>query len=196
VPLPEGRLGIVVADVSGHGLPAALIMSAFRALVRTSLRAGHALDMVARILNRELPDFTTQAAFVTAWLGVLDPAAGQLRYVNCGHPPPLHERADAAPDWLGVGGPLLGPLDHARFDTGVVELGAGDQVVLFTDGLVEARNGTGSLFGTRRLSEMVAANRALSAPDLVESLVLEAQAFTGMADFDDDVTLVLLRRTA
>ena len=194
VPLPGGRLGMVVADVSGHGLPAALIMSAFRALVRTCMRAGHPLDEVARTLNRELPDSTAGGAFVTALLAVLDPARGELRYVNCGHHAPLHDRPGTDLPGLDRGGPLLGVVDDARFQIGGVRLDPRDQVAIFTDGIVEARNRAGAWFGADRLAQLVAANRGLSARKLVEHVVLEVRAFAGVADFDDDVTLVVLRR--
>src|SRR5215471_11005036 len=100
VPIPGGEIGLVVADVSGHGLSAAIIMSAFRALARTCLRAGHSLDEVAATLDRELPDTTAGKAFVTAVLAMYDPASGRLRYVNCGHNPPLLDRPGQPPRWL------------------------------------------------------------------------------------------------
>ena len=194
VPLPDGQLGLVVADVSGHGLSAALIMSAFRALVRTHLRAGRPLDEVARTLNREIPDSTAGSAFVTALLAVLDPASGRLRYVNCGHHPPFHDRSGADPCALDLGGPLLGLFDDACFEIGQVRLAPSDQVVMFTDGIVEARNPAGAWFGTDRLATLILANRGLPSKDVVERVVLDARDFVGIGDFEDDVTLVLLRR--
>jgi sigma-B regulation protein RsbU (phosphoserine phosphatase) len=193
--LKDGRLGLVVADVSGHDLPAALIMSAFRALVRTHLRSGHPLDEVARILNRELPDFTTHDAFVTALLAVLDPARGRMRYVSCGHPPALHDRATGDAQWLDRGGPLLGIVPDAAFEIGEIQLAPGDQVVMFTDGIVEARNPAGTEFGADRLAELIRAHRGLPARDLVERMVLDACGFVGASDFEDDLTLLVLRRT-
>jgi serine phosphatase RsbU (regulator of sigma subunit) len=196
IPLPDGQLGLVVADVSGHDLPAALIASAFRALVRTCLRAGHSLEEVAQTLAREIPDCTAGSAFVTAVLAVLDPASGRLRYVNCGHNPPLHDRAGGTPAWLESGGPLLGLLDDTRFETGEIILAPGDQVVIFTDGIVEARNPAGEWFALDRLVDMVTTSRHLPARALVEHVVLEARAFAGVNDFEDDVTMVVLRRAS
>jgi sigma-B regulation protein RsbU (phosphoserine phosphatase) len=196
IPLADGRLGLVVADVSGHDLPAALIASAFRALVRTCLRAGHSLEQVAQTLGRELPDCTAGSAFVTALLAILDPASGRLRYVNCGHNPPLHDRATGSHGWLEIGGPLLGLLDNTRFETGEVHLAPGDQVVFFTDGIVEARSPAGEWFAAERLVNLVTANRRLSPRALVEHVVLEARGFAGVSDFEDDVTMVVLRRAS
>lgn len=193
VPLSGGRLGIVVADVSGHDIPAALIMSAFRALVRTNLRAGCDLDEIALRLNEELPDSTARSAFVTAVLAVLDPNTGAVRYVNCGHPPPLLDRAAGPPAWLDRGGPLLGLLDEGRFEIGEVQLDRGEQILFFTDGVIEASNPTGVDFGIDRLAERVSIHRARSPRKLVEHIVLDARRFAGVNGFEDDVTAVLLR---
>jgi len=196
VALPGGQLGLVVADVSGHGLSAAIIMSAFRALVRTCLREGHALDEVAATLDRQLPDTTAGNAFVTALLAMYDPASGRFRYVNCGHLPPLLDRAGEPPRWLDRGGPLLGILDDARFEIGEIQLAPDDQLVLFTDGIVEARDPAGRWFGAERLASLVSSNRDRRARDLVEHVMLEARAFAGIHGLEDDVTLLLLRRQA
>ena len=196
IPLADGQLGVVVADVSGHDLPAALIMSAFRALVRTCLRAGHSLVEVARTLNRELPDTTGDSAFVTVMLAVLDPASGSLRYVNCGHNPPLHERDGEPLGWLDRGGPPLGVLDQATFEMGTAHLAPGDQVAIFTDGLTEARNPAGEWFGAERIVDLLAAHKRRPARELVERVVFDARGFAGVKDFEDDVTLVVLRREA
>ena len=196
IPLPGGQLGLVVADVSGHGVPAAIIMSAFRALVRTCLRAGQPLDEVAETLNRELPDTTAGNAFVTAVLAMFDPASGRFRYVNCGHHPPLVDRAGEPARWLGRGGPLLGVLGDARFEIDEIDLAPGDQLVLFTDGIVEARSPAGAWFGAKRLATLVADNRAHGVHDLVQHVVFEARAFAGVHGLEDDVTLVMLRRAA
>lgn len=88
IPLPNGDFGLAVADVSGHGIPAALLMSALRALLRTHVRSGASLVRVAKTLNRQIPDSLADAAFVTAFIGVLTSAEGRLSYVYCGHNAP------------------------------------------------------------------------------------------------------------
>src|SRR6185369_9959658 len=196
VPIPGGQIGLVVADVSGHGLSAAIIMSAFRALARTGLRAGQPLDRLAETLDRELPDTTAGKAFVTAVLAMYDPASGRLRYVNCGHHPPLLDRPGQPPRWLHEGGPLLGLIDGARFEIGEIQLAADDQLVIFTDGIVEARSHAGVWFGTERLASLVAAHRDQRARALVEHVVREARALAGMHGLQDDATMLLLRRTS
>jgi sigma-B regulation protein RsbU (phosphoserine phosphatase) len=194
VTIPGEQMGLVVADVSGHGLPAAIIMSAFRALARTFLRAGQPLDEVARTLDRELPDTTAGRAFVTAVLGMFDPTSGRFRYVNCGHLPPLLDRPGQPPRWLDKGGPLLGLIEGARFEIGEVQLAAGDQLVIFTDGIVEARSRAGAWFGAERIATLVGANRDRSAREIIDHVVHEARTFAGVHELEDDVTMVLLRR--
>jgi len=196
VPIPGGQMGLVVADVSGHGLSAAIIMSAFRALARTCLRAGQSLDEVAGTLDRELPDTTAGNAFVTAVLATYDPASGRLRYVNCGHNPPLLDRPGQPPHWLDTGGPLLGLIDDATFEIGEVQLAPDDQLVIFTDGIVEARSAAGVWFGTERLAKLVSAQRGQRARDLVENVVGEARMLAGVLGLEDDATMLLLRRTS
>jgi sigma-B regulation protein RsbU (phosphoserine phosphatase) len=196
VPIPGGQMGLVVADVSGHGLSAAIIMSAFRALARTCLRAGQPLDEVARTLDRELPDTTAGREFVTAVLAMYDPASGRLRYVNCGHNPPLLDRPGQPPRWLDEGGPLLGLIEGARFEIGEVQLAPDDQLVIFTDGIVEARSPSGVWFGTERLANLVSADRDQRARDLVEHVVQEARSLSGVHGLEDDATILLLRRTS
>ena len=196
VPVPGGQMGLIVADVSGHGLSAAIIMSAFRALARNCLRAGQPLDKVAETLDRELPDTTAGGAFVTAVLAIYDPESGLLRYVNCGHHPPLLDRAGQPPRWLTDGGPLLGLIEGASFEIGEVQLVPDDQLVIFTDGIVEARSSAGVWFGKERLAEAVAANRDQRARELVERVVLEARALSGGHGLEDDATMLLLRRTS
>ena len=196
VPIPGGQMGLVVADVSGHGLSAAIIMSAFRALARTGLRAGQTLDKVAEMLDRELPDTTAGRAFVTAVLAMYDPASGRLRYVNCGHHPPLLDRPGQPPRWLTEGGPLLGLIAGARFEIGEIQLDPDDQLVIFTDGIVEARSPAGVWFGTDRLVGLVTEHRGRTARDLVEHVVVEARALAGMHGLEDDATMLLLRRAS
>jgi len=114
--------------------------------------------------------------------------------VNCGHHPPLLDRPGRSPQWLDQGGPLLGLIDGARFEVGEIVLAPEDQLVIFTDGIVESRSPAGAWFGAERLAELVAEGRAQRAREVVENVVIEARGFAGVQGLEDDVTLVLLRR--
>jgi len=116
--------------------------------------------------------------------------------VNCGHNPPLLDRPGQPPHWLDTGGPLLGLIDDATFEIGEVQLAPDDQLVIFTDGIVEARSAAGVWFGTERLAKLVSAQRGQRARDLVENVVGEARMLAGVLGLEDDATMLLLRRTS
>jgi serine phosphatase RsbU (regulator of sigma subunit) len=194
IPRPDGDLHLAVGDVAGHGIPAALLMSALRALVRTHVRFGASLVQLAKTLNRQVPESMAGAAFVTAFVGALSPETGTLSYVNCGHAPPLLVRANGMVESLEAGGPLLGVMEDARFEVGRVELAPGDVLALHTDGLVEVHDGSGRWHDTHRLSTLVSQLRSCRADDMVHRIVGAAREFAGAMDFEDDVTLVIVKR--
>ena len=194
LPQPDGRLGIAVADVSGKGVPAALIMATFRAALRAQRVRGMPLDGIADRLNRILLDSMDASRFVTAFYGLLDPASGELGFANCGHNPPLLLRAAGACETLPSGGPALGMWHAARFAPGSVVLAPGDVLVLYTDGVVEVTNASGELFGVDRLEQAIRRAGGCLARGLVAAVVDATHAFGGRAGYDDDFTLVVVVR--
>jgi sigma-B regulation protein RsbU (phosphoserine phosphatase) len=196
VPLDKQRLGLVVADVSGKGIPAALIMATFRAALRTELRRRAELHAVAARLNRAVLEFRDAARFVTAVACVLDTASGRLSYVNCGHNPPLLLRGSGARETLSLGGSALGLFAEERFEPGTAELRPGDSLVLYTDGVVEPANGTDVEFGVERLEAAVRAAQGRPASEALRSVIDATRAFSGRDAYDDDFTLVVLHRLA
>jgi serine phosphatase RsbU (regulator of sigma subunit) len=196
VPLPAGRLGIVVADVSGKGIPAALIMATFRTALRTELRRQVDVRRVAEELNRALLEPRESARFVTAVYGVLDPTTGSFRYVNCGHNPPLLLRRGGPGELLRSGGPVLGLFAEERFDTGEVTIGPGDGLVLYTDGVVEPTDAGDQQFGMERLETVARTSIGEPAGRVVDAVVEATRAFTGRGHHEDDFTLVVVRRPA
>jgi sigma-B regulation protein RsbU (phosphoserine phosphatase) len=194
IPRPDGSLGLAVADVAGHGIPAALLMSALRALMRTHVQFGASLVQLARTLNRQVPESMAGAAFVTAFLGTLSPAEGLFSYVNCGHVPPLLLRAGGAVETLESGGPLLGVMEDARFGAGGVQFERGDALLLLTDGVVELTDGAGRWFGAERLAALASNVRALPAEDMIRQIMRATREFSGAVEFEDDVTLMIVKR--
>lgn len=194
VPLPAGRLGIVVADVSGKGIPAALIMATFRTALRTELRRQADLRGVAEELNRALLEPRDSSRFVTAVYGVLDPATGTFQYVNCGHNPPLLLRRSGARQLLPSGGPVLGLFPEERFETGELAIDRGDSLVLYTDGVVEPTDARDLQFGMERLEAVARASFGEPAGRVVDAVVAATRAFTGRDHHEDDFTLVVVRR--
>lgn len=195
IELPEGRLGLVIADVSGKGVPAALSMSAFRSIVRTHARMSLGLDELADRVNAQLPEATGGTAYVTCVYGVLDPREGSLSYVNCGHNPPVLLRAGGGVEWLDRGGPPLGMFEDARFDLGETRLQRGDALVFYTDGVVENTSPDGSdFFETERLLAALLASHRLPARGVIDGVIEATRAFAGTKAYPDDFTLMVVRR--
>jgi len=196
VPLGEGRLGLVVADVSGKGIPAALIMATFRAALRTEMRRHADLRAVAEQLNVTVLESGDTSRFVTAVCGVLDPTSGRLTYVNCGHNPPLLLRASGGVESLQRGGPALGLFATVAFEVGTIDLEPGDRLVLYTDGVVEPTDGEDREFGTDRLAAAVRGAAGHPAAEALRCVIEATRAFGGRDDYDDDFTLVVVQREA
>lgn len=192
------RFGVLLADVSGHGVPAALIASMVK--VAAAAQKPHAHDP-ARVLSGihaavtgELP----AAHFVTAVYIYVDLDRGELRHASAGHPPALVQRAGVrALEPAGAPGPLLISFAPAEYPVSTVPLGAGDRVVLYTDGAVEAMRGDGEMFGPERLAELIASSR--EPPDaLASAIVRSISAFAGRdgGALDDDCTVILIEVAA
>jgi sigma-B regulation protein RsbU (phosphoserine phosphatase) len=194
VSLGEGRLGLVVADVSGKGIPAALIMATFRAALRTEMRRQADLAAVAAQLNRAVLESGDASRFVTAVCGVLEAASGRLTYVNCGHNPPLLLRGTGGRDELQQGGPALGLFDEAAFEAGSAVLEPGDRLVLYTDGVVEPTDDADREFGTERLEAAARETAGRPAAEALRGVIDATRAFAGRQDYDDDFTLVVVQR--
>jgi phosphoserine phosphatase RsbU/P len=194
VPLDSDRLALVVADVSGKGVPAALLMASFRAALRTEIRRHSDLRALAGELNAAVLEFRDAARFVTAVCCVLDAASGALRYVNCGHNPPLLLRCDGSRETLRLGGPALGLKAGERFEAGLVTLEPGDGLVLYTDGVVEPADVGDAEFGVERLEAAVRGARGRPASEALEAVIAATRSFSGRVGYEDDFTLVVLNR--
>jgi sigma-B regulation protein RsbU (phosphoserine phosphatase) len=194
LPQPDGRLGVAIADVSGKGVPAALIMATFRAALRAQRVGNMTLDAIAGRLNRILLDSMDSSRFVTAFYGLLEPRTGEFGFANCGHNPPLLLRAAGTRELLVSGGPALGMWHGATFEPGEAFVLPGDTLVLYTDGVVEVMNPSGEMFGVERLEDVI--RRQGAARDLVDAVVDATRAFAGRRGYEDDFTLVIIRRDA
>jgi len=196
VPFRDGRLALVVADVSGKGVPAALIMATFRAALRTEIRRDHDIPRVLGEVNRILRHSMDTSRFVTAVCGVLDPAAGTMTYVNCGHNPPLLLRADGTRALLDHHVTALGMLRAAPPDTATVTLAPDDVLLLYTDGVVDTWDANDNDYGLARLEQGVRESAGLDAATIIKRVVASTQSFTGRTSYDDDFTVVAVRRLA
>ncbi len=189
VPYPDGRVALLVGDVSGKGMPAALLMSSLQTAVHLLAEdAPSPLEMVTR-LNRLLCAKRLGNRFITFFFGVLDPATGQLEYVNAGHNPPLLLRAGGTVEELSATGLILGILPAAQYSKSATELGAGDRLVLFSDGVTEAAppHDLDAEYGETRLTELALQRGGIEA---ISSHVL---AWCN-GETTDDLTLVIVDR--
>ncbi len=192
--LPEGRRGIVIADVAGKGIPAALIMVAFRALLRAYAWDEPDVSRLMQRVNRQLCDFTGPSRYVTAVYGVLHAADGRFEYVNCGHNTPLLLRGDGRTEWLESGGTFLGFFPDASYEAQSVVFDADDTLILYTDGVVECVNPSGEQFGADRLARLLLECPRTLATETISAVLAGTREFSTASSFDDDFTLLVVRR--
>jgi len=188
---PE-RFGVLIADVSGHGIPAALVASMVK--VAFSSQSPHADDPAAVLtgMNRILCGHL-ERAFVTAIYAVIDGDRRTIRYANAGHPPFLIGRVGMRVDSAGEHGWMLGVFPEAEYINGSVEAEPGDRLLLFTDGVPETQNGQGEFLDGERVQEWVASQRDEAAAAFADLVLRRLRDWRGAATFEDDVTFVVAR---
>ena len=192
--LDDGRLVICVADVSGKGLSAALLMANLQATVRAQallqLSPGKCLEHANTLLSRS----TDLHTFATCFYAVLDVESDEVRYSNAGHDPPLLVSTNSGIERLGTGGLVLGFLDHAEYEEDVVRLDPGGVLVMYSDGVTDAEDDQGRPFGEKRLRDVVRAHLTEPADRAVEKILDALRAHAGDHGQPDDVTVVVVRR--
>lgn len=193
IPVGEKRWGIVMADVSGKGISAALFMALSRTLLHVSGGTGTDPTAAIRQANRWIYEDGRSSMFVTVFYAVLDPVRMRFSYVNAGHNPPLLVREDGVQELSGSRGIALGVVPEVVIVSTALELRQGDLLVLYTDGVTEAFNDRDEAFGDERLSDFLRLNRAKRARAVLDGLIAEIRAFTGTAPQSDDITLVVVK---
>ncbi|MCW5852829.1 MAG: SpoIIE family protein phosphatase [Anaerolineae bacterium] len=195
VPQEDGRLGIVIADVSDKGAPAAIFMAVSRSLLRASIMANASPVNAITQANRLIAADAESSMFVTAFHLALD-GDGCIHFVNAGHNPPLLVRASGETEWLAqdVHGPVLGVLPDVVWSQQAATLAPGDTLVLYTDGVTEAINKDMAAFGEERLVETVRAFHTGPVRELTAHIVEAVNAFAAGQPQFDDITLVVLKR--
>jgi len=192
IPLAEDRVALVVADVSGKGIPAALLMAGLQASVRGLAPYHEPPGRIAALLNERMQRPGVSARYATLFFGLLDGRQRTLHYTNCGHVPPLHLSRDGVRK-LEAGGRPLGLFEGGCWEDGLCRLEEGDVVAMFTDGIVETTDARGLEFGDARLAEVLAAHAGRPLPEVVSAVLNAREAWSGHAPPHDDVTLVLAR---
>jgi serine phosphatase RsbU (regulator of sigma subunit)/CRP-like cAMP-binding protein len=194
VPVPGGRMAICVGDVSGKGLPAALLMANVQATIRSQAMACTSPAECIANANRLLHHSTADEKFVTMFYGVLDPTAHSFTCTNAGHDGPILLTARNAIVRLKAGGVALGILEDFGYEQETTTLQSGETIVMYSDGVPEARNESGEEFGEERLVEVVREHRSDPAKQVVDEIIKAARDHTGGAEQWDDITVVVVRR--
>ena len=192
--LPEGRVGLVIADVSGKGVAAALLMATFRAALRSEVRKNRPIRAVVEDVHETLLESMDTSRFVTAVYGVLDPPEGRFTYVNCGHNAPMLLRAGGDREFLPAGRSALGMLDSRPAAPSTAYLAPGDTLLLYTDGVVELTDAASEEFGETRLVRVLVSVADRPAREIIETLLQATRAHAGRERYDDDFTLVVVKR--
>jgi len=198
--LPGGRLALALGDVSGKGVPAALIMSNVMSALRAEAQHEGEIEKSLERINRLIADQVEPGRFVTLFYGVVDPGAGVVRYTSAGHNPVLLVSRDGGAAWMGDGGVPLGVLPTATYAAAQVALEPGDVLVAYSDGVTEAEgpgaDGETELFGEERLARTVTSLRGQSVESILSGVLEAVRRFAAGRPQADDITLVVLRRDA
>jgi len=197
IPLTNGKLGILIADVADKGTGAALYMAVSRTLIRTyAAEFDTQPELALRAANRRIMVDTRADLFVSVFYGVLDTTTGTLTYCNAGHNPPYFVSTQNRGEALALTktGMALGVIEDATWEQRTIHLAAGDLLVLYTDGVTDADNGQGGFFGEERLLETILNHRERSVQEMEDALMGEVHKFVGDAPQFDDITLMMIKR--
>ncbi len=190
---PDGQIGLVIADVSGKGVPAALLVSQLQAIFKSEVRTGKDLSAMMATVNQIVTESTSPEKFATLFYADWNPVTRQFNYVNAGHNYPIVVRENGTVEQLSIGGLVLGVIPTAAFERGSVQLAAGDLVLLYTDGLSELNNPEGEEYGEERLIRLLRENAHLSAEAIKTKIIRDATRFSlGELGFDD-LTLIVFK---
>lgn len=199
--LPHGKIGVVIGDVSGKGIPAAILMALCQTKLRYIAMSGKSPAQTLCLLNSEMVHAMRSDMFITIIYLVIDPKSGEARFARAGHEPPLLARADSdeAAQPLKSSGMALGMVSEELFDEVMEDasfkINSGDVLVLYTDGLTEAANPEGGEFTAKKLAQTISTLRSRNANDLNDEIIKSVEAFMGPGNkYGDDLTLLTVKR--
>jgi sigma-B regulation protein RsbU (phosphoserine phosphatase) len=195
IPQSGGKLGIVIADVTDKGMPAALFMASAKNILRASIQACDSIAEGITRANGLIEQESNGQMYISLVYACLDPASGTLNYVNAGHNPPLHLHGKTTTfSIFNKSGMWLGVDANSKFTDEIDSIAQGDLVVFYTDGVSEAENKKGDSFGEEGLKSVVLKNRGKTPQALCKQVIEAVQEFTGSSDLADDITLVIFKR--
>ncbi|HET7696205.1 MAG TPA: SpoIIE family protein phosphatase [Vicinamibacterales bacterium] len=191
--LDSGLIALLVGDVSGKGVGAALLMANIQASLRTRFALGQELSAIADAIDDDIEANSPGPVYSTLFMAILDPATRRMRYVNAGHHPQFVLRTDGRLEKMSSTGLPVGLLAGHGYKEIEVQLGAGDLLFFYTDGCVEMENDRGEMFGSERLEALVAASSVSSADEVLATVELAIAKFRGGRDLFDDATMMAVR---
>ena len=192
IKLEDGRVALVIADVSGKGAGASLLMSNVQASLRALINIESDLGLLVRRINEILYENTTADKFVTFFVAVLDPISRKLTYCNAGHNPPLRFSETGEVTTLEEGGLIIGMMPGVEYETETIDIVKGDKIVMYTDGITEAEDKEEVEYGEKRLIDHIKRNLQLSPEELLASIVDDVNNHAVDLSSQDDVTLLIL----
>jgi phosphoserine phosphatase RsbU/P len=194
LPFHDGRVGVLIGDVAGKGMPASLLMTSLQARVKVLFEDGDELAQKMNRLNKHTAANCPNNRFITFFMTIVDPKTGELVYTNAGHNPPLLVRKDGSIEQLNGGGIILGIVPFAKYEDFRIRIEPGDTLVLYSDGVTEAANPADDDFGEDRLGQLVASMRGRPASEVVAAIQAAVAKFADGAPQADDITVVVMRR--
>ncbi len=195
IALPDGSIGFVQVDVSGHGVASAMIGAMFKMVFHSvSLRTNSPSALLAAI-NDQLFDVLPDSDFLTVFYGVLNPETLEFVFSNAGHPMPfLYRRSTGEIEELSSGGPLIGAFPGMQYDEGLTRLQQGDKILVFTDGVTETtqRGSSDEMYGMDRLKRIFLDQIDRPCATILQSIMVDIEEFGGSAVFQDDISMLLI----
>jgi sigma-B regulation protein RsbU (phosphoserine phosphatase) len=190
----SGRLGFCVGDITGKGMPAAMLMANLQATFRSQVMIFEDCCRSLEGINKLLYRNTESTKFATLFYGILDQQNGILEYANGGHDAPLLFRNENDPEFLEATGLLLGVMEDSVYSKGTVSLYPGDLLILYTDGVTEATNREGNLFGLEHLIQLGRENRKETAARVMEAILNSVKQHADKTSQSDDITLMVIKK--
>ena len=195
--IDDDRIGFVIADVSGKGIPAAIFMAVSRTLIRaTGIRGGSPAECM-RYANELLTKESVDCMFVTVFYGIYNIQTGEIAYCNAGHNPPYFLKHDGSVETLPLSkDPMVGAVEGITYHEEKVQLEKGDALYMFTDGVTEALNASLEEFGEQRLEQTLQQAHGKNCQEVIDAVTGEVKAFVEEAEQSDDITMLVLKRKA
>ena len=195
IKLDENNYCLAIADVSGKGTPASLLMANLQAVLNALIDSNSQLEEITGRINNLIHKNTNYDKFITFFIGILNIQENSFQYVNAGHNPPFFMHKDGNIELLESGGLILGMMPNVPYEQDKVQLKQGDWIVMFTDGVTEAQDKDGEDFEEERLMELLQENKFASAEVMKDKILTAVKEFTGDVPQSDDITLLILKVT-